>query len=258
MAIKIEALEQSIGPSSGFPGGPYKAVAAIFLADKSEYASNPLLVRRCLGTGFLVRGYDFHFLTAKHVVEEPLGENETFVLALDGESERIITLPVESVTLSPSTDIAYGTLHSDENIQLPGFQIVRKIKISSDYATFEHSGTGSKHDGSGILFNVRLRKGYIVSHDKYEHGGDLLGSDVLEMSYPCLRGASGSPVFDQHSLELAGLLVQNVDHELAPTQLIRAVDDNGELIEEIKYTIPQGIAISAVTLNQELDIHVLH
>jgi hypothetical protein len=54
------------------------------------------------------------------------------------------------------------------------------------------------------------------------------------------------------------MFVQNVDHELAPTQLIRNVDDSGNLIEEIRYSIPQGIAISASTLNQELDIHVRH
>jgi hypothetical protein len=82
---------------------------------------------------------------------------------------------------------------------------------------------------------------------------ELAGAKIIEMSYPCLLGASGSPVFDRTGAEVAGIMVQNVDHELAPTQLIQARDSDGNLIEEIRYLMPQAVAISAETLNAELD-----
>ena len=161
------------------------------------------------------------------------------------------------VTSLENTDVAYGTLvEPDGNVTLYGFQLAQTVDGSKDYATYEHSGSSCKPDGT-ITFNVRLRKGYIVGQTKYEFA-PITGADILEMSYPCLRGASGSPVFEHTNLSAVGVMVQNVDHELAPTQLIRAVDDDGELIEEIKYSIPQGIAVSMTTLNSQLNRHQRH
>ncbi|HUD07163.1 MAG TPA: serine protease [Candidatus Saccharimonadales bacterium] len=257
MPLTITAFNQSVGAPSPVSGGPDRAVAAIFTADKNERETNPLTVRNCLGTGFLVNGYDIHFVTARHVVAAPLAQDEELVLAFNLDSG-FLSIPVNSLSLSDSTDLAFGTLLPENDVTIPGFQIARTVPINTDCSTLEHSGTGRNVSAGGMLYNVRYRRGNIVSSGKYEYEGILSESTVFEMSYPCLWGASGSPVFNSATLELVGMMVQNVDHELAPSQLIKAVDDEGQLIEEIKYTIPQGIALSAVTINSELDVHVLH
>ncbi len=259
MPITINTLDQSVSYSDGLPSGPSKAVGAIFVADESEYAANPLKMKRCLGTGFMVSGYDFHFLTAQHVVANALGENEVRVLVLPHpiNNDSLLSFPIASVTALEHTDAAFGVLEATEgNTSLYGFQIAQNIDSSKDCATYEHSGTRCRPDGS-IYFNVRLRKGYIIAQSKYEFGV-IEGSDILEMSYPCLLGASGSPVFEHTNLGVVGLMVQNVDHDLAPSQVITNRDDDGELVEEIKYTIPEGIAISVSTLNAELNRHQMH
>lgn len=259
MPITISALDQFVGHSDGLPPGPLKATVAIFVADKTEYAADPLKMRRCLGSGFLVHGYDFHFLTAKHVVAEALGENEMHVLVLPSPTDAggPISLPVASVTPFEHTDAAYGTIGNVEgNNILYGFQLNQTVDGSKAYENYEHSGTACRNDGS-ISFNVRLRKGYIIAQSKYEFGA-IEGSDILEMSYPCLLGASGSPVFEHTNLGVVGMMVQNVDHDLAPSQVISNRDDDGNMIEEIKYTIPEGIAISVTTLNTELTRHQMH
>jgi hypothetical protein len=56
-----------------------------------------------------------------------------------------------------------------------------------------------------------------------------------ELSYPALKGASGAPVFLEHGLAVVGVIVANHERELMPAQILRAVGEDGALIEEARY-----------------------
>jgi hypothetical protein len=256
MPLTINNIDLYVGHSDSVPPTAYQALAAVCVAPVDS-ATDPETIRKCLGSGFLIQGYTFHFLTAKHVIAEEIAADEVIVLVLQGPSGNLISLPTVAITQSANTDIAYGSVATEGNLSLPGFQIASSIKASADYVTLEHSGTRAKPEG-GLSTSLSIRKGYIVSQGTYDLPGDLLGSKILEMSYQCLKGASGSPVFDHTNCEVAGIMVQNVNHELDPTQISQTVDDQGNIIEEIKYLMPQAVAISAETLNEELNYHMRH
>lgn len=67
---------------------------------------------------------------------------------------------------------------------------------------------------------------------------------MLEVSFPALRGASGAPVFTwTPPYSMFGVLSQNYARELHPAQVERIVGDNGEMQEEQRFYLPQGLAV---------------
>jgi S1-C subfamily serine protease len=69
------------------------------------------------------------------------------------------------------------------------------------------------------------------------------GEDALELSFPALRGASGSPVLNQQ-LEVIGLVVANASYHLLPAQIESVIDEKNKVTEEIKYMLPQALAVN--------------
>jgi len=69
----------------------------------------------------------------------------------------------------------------------------------------------------------------------------LASQDAIELSFPALKGASGAPVVDRFTCEVAGVVAANNEAELAPSSVYEYTD--GETyIERVRY-IPSGIAI---------------
>jgi hypothetical protein len=214
-----------------------------------------LVETSCLGSGFLVYGQDFHFMTAKHVVDTKLEDDEAIYIFYDAQemaSDRAWIwrpIKVNAIELSEKYDIAFGFLGMSQEPSLvaPGLKLATECNRNADIINIEFSAAGS-----GSLFQS-VRKGNIVYIHDWPGDGDLKGVNIMETSFACLKGASGSPVIDIAKNDHAiGIMIQNVDHELAPTQLVRAVNDDGSLIEEVKYMMPQGIAISAYGIQNAL------
>jgi len=209
----------------------------------------------CLGSSFLVYGQDFQFMTAKHVVDVKLEDNEGLYIVYDAHemaSDRTWiwkSVKVSAIELSEKYDIAFGFLEMSQEsaLTLPGLKLAAECNRNANIINIEFSAAGS-----GSLFQS-IRKGNIVYIHDWPGEGDLKGVNIMETSFACLKGASGSPVIDLGKNDYAiGIMIQNVDHELAPTQLVKAVNDDGSLIEEIKYMMPQGIAISAYGIQNAL------
>jgi hypothetical protein len=70
------------------------------------------------------------------------------------------------------------------------------------------------------------------------------GTDALELSFPALRGASGAPVFYQHTDTVIGVVNGNVDRDLLPIQVRKTFGDEGQLVEERKFLLPVSVAVN--------------
>ncbi|MEM6495880.1 MAG: hypothetical protein AAF709_04035 [Pseudomonadota bacterium] len=84
-----------------------------------------------------------------------------------------------------------------------------------------------------------------VTDDRFPHLS-------LELSYPALKGASGSPVVvleGRDAFKVVGITIANIQYELMPVQtyIYRDTEDGTE--EETRYCLPAGLAVNASHLS---------
>jgi hypothetical protein len=111
-------------------------------------------------------------------------------------------------------------------------------------ATFEYGTTRSA--GNKIELSPATRMGNITRMlnltDQYNKAGD----EILELSFPALRGASGAPVIsiDGDQFNLQGVIIANVSYHLLPAQVETVLDEKNEVLEETKFMLPQALAVN--------------
>jgi hypothetical protein len=229
---------------------PEHAVAALFTTGGvAPDPEAPIRVKRFLGTAFLVYGYHVHFATAKHALS--LAEQDELLSVVLNTPSGLRHLSVERIEETP-VDLAFGSLSCPFDIELPGFAIAERLLINADVCSLEHSDGGRPVTGGQNFYDPRFRKGYIIGHERSDLG-NTAGCQAIDVSYPALKGASGAPVFREKDCAVEGLMVENVDRELLPTQVHRTGDDEDNLIEEIRQSMPHGRAIGFESLNEHLD-----
>lgn len=225
------------------PKRPLDAIFPIVLqsADPPRYSFR--------GTGFFLQP-DGTFMTAKHVVDAvPLSSS---LAAVDTRAEP--PSPglhlIEDLRLSPDYDIAIGRIPSWE-LPYPLELSETEPALNADLITLEFSQT-SVQAGPDGLRHLNLvhsaRKGHVVRGYVTEFLRITpVPTHVLELSFPPLRGASGASVVAElrhpQPGAVVGLLVANVERHLMPAQVERIEDDTG-VIEERRYFLPLGLAIS--------------
>ena len=98
--------------------------------------------------------------------------------------------------------------------------------------------------GDRIDFSPSNRVGNVTRvRDLTDQFGSA-GDRMLELSFPALRGASGAPVMLNHPpFNLWGVVKANVARELLPAQIERIYDEQGQIEEETRFLLPQGLAI---------------
>ena len=78
------------------------------------------------------------------------------------------------------------------------------------------------------------------------------GDDCLELSFPALRGASGAPIISNMSGNLWGIVIVNYDYHLLPAPIESVLDEDNQIYEEIKFMLPQAIAVHVKHLRELL------
>ena len=201
-----------------------------------------------LGTGFFVQP-DGTFMTAKHVVDAVPPSSSLAAVDTRAQPPSPGLHLIEDLRLSPDYDIAIGRIPS-WGLPYPLELSEAEPALNADLITLEFSQT-SVQAGPDGLRHLNLvhsaRKGHVVR----EYVTDSLPitptpTHVLELSFPALRGASGAPVVAELRPQpgaVVGLLVANVERHLMPAQVERIEDDTG-VVEERRYFLPLGLAIS--------------
>jgi hypothetical protein len=227
----------------GLPSKPLKAVFPIVLKRKSPETYY------FLGTGFFVRS-DGLFLTAKHVFKNwVLSEGDEFqAVMIDLSINEFIPFPICNLNFSERFDIALGQMEGVKDIQ-PLILADKHAPMNRDVLAVEFSGTHSQLTESGqkaLIFNPYFRKGHVICH--YESVFPTsIPTFYMDLSFPALKGASGAPVIVEIGGSVIGMVLGNIERELLPAQIERVTQD-GSHIEEIKYFLPAGQAISWVHL----------
>ncbi|MFN8383402.1 MAG: serine protease [Anaerolineales bacterium] len=198
-----------------------------------------------IGTGFFV-GDESLFVTAAHNVE---AEGVQFGVIYVENLERIFPASVRYV--DKLSDVAI--------LEVVGYRPEKRLALSSGDDIYLNLPVYSLEYGTTVIrgrdvrFSPASRIGNVIrSFSKLE----LLGRelvDALEISFPALRGASGAPVLTNDGFMVIGMLVGNMSYHLLPAQIETATDENGQVIEEIKYMLPVAVAAHVNSIRQAIE-----
>jgi len=197
-----------------------------------------------LGTGFFF-GKPPYLATANHVLGdmyEKIGihviEKKEFYRASFVVRKPKVDLAILKITkYEPSISCRLGT---DEEISFT------QAIYSYEYGTTLNLGEATVISPATRMGNVTRTRNL---PEDYGEGGDTM----LELSFPALRGASGAPVVSiGNEVVVWGIIVANWSNDLLPTQVEKVVEGD-TTIEEIKYLLPQAIAVNVKHLSKFFD-----
>lgn len=148
---------------------------------------------------------------------------------------------------APRPGLAIGLINHPVATKFTVFAAEPPVNVSA--ATIEFSRSLNPHpvEPANTVVTPLFRRGHVVQARQGLHP-DFPEVRMLELSYPALKGASGAPVFREDALDVIGVIVANIERELMPAQVLRAVRDDGEPIEEIRYFLPNALAVSSIHL----------
>jgi S1-C subfamily serine protease len=208
---------------------PHQSIVAIFAATEANQPNG------FLGTGFFCT--DSHVLvTANHVVARWAGP---FLIAVLRET--IETYPATVVASDPAVDLALLRVSGYAPPQ--SFQLGEDSEIAFNVPvlSFEYGTTLTA--GRNVELSPATRMGNVTRRLRLPHLGQA-GDRILEISFPALLGASGSPLFNSQTFKVWGVVVANRAHHLIPAQVEQMHRPDGLLEEEVKYLLPQALAVN--------------
>ncbi len=192
-------------------------------------------IAQFLGTG-AIAGNPPRLVTAYHVVRDWPGALAISVLP---DYDRLYEAKV--VRTNPDTDLAL--------LDVSGYQVPNPIQLAEDdeirtnvqAICFEYGTT--RTEGHIINLAPATRLGNVTRELKLHSQFGAAGDEMLELSFPALRGASGSPVMSGVTFRLWGVVVANVSYHLLPAQIESVIEPGGQKIEETRYLLPQALAV---------------
>jgi len=196
-----------------------------------------------LGTAFFVRHARNILLTAAHVVRDR-GADFVFSAVVQSTLQDGVMPWFDCNVLHIFYDIDLAVLTTssyfpNDKIELPSDD---EVQLNRFVVCHEYSDT--RKSGKDTLQSQAASR--IGNVTRMLDRTDILGkagSDVLELSFPALRGASGAPVITMDSKVLFGVVLQNVQYELLPIQIETVLDEKNQILEETKYMLPQALAL---------------
>lgn len=189
-----------------------------------------------LGTGFFV-GEQKRLVTCDHVLS---GWDGDYGISAHED----IPCLYRATSLVRSEDMDLAVLDVEEYEPQYSFPLEddKNIVLNQLVSCFEYGTTDV--GGGHIKFSPANRLGNVTRirdlRSQYRRAGD----HMLELSFPALKGASGAPVIlSRPPFQVWGVVTANVARELLPAQIERIYDEGGQIEEEIKFHLPQALAI---------------
>jgi hypothetical protein len=197
-----------------------------------------------LGTGTFVGNGDY-LVTAHHVVRD---WKKRFAILIAEESW---VYEADIVLESPETDLAI--------LKVDGYRPEYALPLAkpSDFhfnipiVCLEHGTTRQQADSFYIDPSTRL--GNITRFRNLQDQFNLAGDEMLELSFPALRGASGAAVMSwTPPFTLFGIVIANTSYHLLPAQIESVLDESNQIYEETKFMLPQALAVNVKHLSNLL------
>ncbi len=199
--------------------------------------TDPSRIDAFLGSASFIDSGEF-LLTADHVIRG-WGARIGFTVPLDPP------WMYEAEVVVGNEDLDLALLRADGYRPEHPFPLADpgSIICNSFVACHEHGTTESVGDQLRIGPSNRLGNVTRILDLRHQYG--TAGDDMLELSFPALRGASGAPVVHWvPPFQLIGVVVANVNHHLLPAQLVTVLDEKNEILEETQFMLPQALAVN--------------
>ena len=208
------------------------------------------------GTGSII-GDGSILLTANHVVDRP-GQlfittipEPLFEVELDAEAPDGL-LTIEVAQRDKDHDLALLKINDyrPSNPLIPWFDFPLHENLPA--STYEYSTT--REERGRIRLSPVARQGHITRRLTVDRLGPA-GEKALEVSFPAVRGASGAPLIYEYrgGFHLIGVLVSNAEYHLLPAHVQLSLDTANTLADEVRYFLPQGIAVNICHLRSMYD-----
>jgi hypothetical protein len=216
---------------------PTDVIAAVLGVDAARG------IQRFLGTGSIV-GDGSVLLTADHVTRDWPGP-----LAIVRIADITYPLPITLIERDRAHDLAL--------FRVQGYRPPQPLRPLFDYPlhpnrqllTFECGTTVVA--GREIRLSPATRLGHMTRMlDLTTELRSAAGDNALELSWPALRGASGAPVLVNNAdriedaFGVVGVIVANAAYHLLPAQIESVLNDQKNMFEEIRYMLPQAVAVN--------------
>lgn len=191
-----------------------------------------------LGTGVFVETKGL-FITCDHVLalwEGPFG------VAIESQ-QRLATARL--VNRDADHDLAALRIDDYQSPHAVPFRDENRIILNEFVMCFEYGTTRTAKNHIG--FSPANRLGNVTRTLDLTALFRGAGDRMLELSFPAMKGASGSPVMSiEPPFSLWGIVSANIASELIPAQIEQIIDEQGLLEEETRFYLPQGLAINVV------------
>ena len=217
---------------------PLNAIVPLFAISGSNN------IHEFLGTAAFVAASN-QLLTAEHVIR-------------DWNNEFGIVVPPDISTVHPAGLRKVDRERDLALLETTNFEAESRLELAqSDSINFNlqvvclEYGT-TRVSGRQINLSPATRLGNVTrTLDQTKLYGSA-GRDMLELSFPALKGASGAPILSNASFELLGVIKANVGYELLPAQIESIFDESGTVIEETKFFLPQALAVNITIIREFL------
>lgn len=221
---------------------PHQSISPVFAVDREKNMT------KFLGSGYFVKPHPY-YVTAGHVVR---GWDKDFstVISVDGETSQYT---LELIVDNKDYDVAIMKCTEYEAPAPFEFIDTTNINMNRPVVSLEYSTTRTDEGKTKFIINPATRLGNITRKMDMTDMYGPMGEDILELSFPALKGASGSPVLYSEGFGLLGMIVANVEYHLLPQQILTVLTEGNDLIEDIKYLMPLGLAVNARHIKEILD-----
>jgi S1-C subfamily serine protease len=209
---------------------PQEVIVPILAVDEDNN------VRHFLGTGCFV-GPESLLLTADHVIRDWKGPLAITTL----QDLNTLHRAVIAIRDSPH-DLALLRVSSYRPTRPLAIEFDKPLHSNQSLVNFEYGTTLAA--GGTIHFNPATRIGNMTRKIDLTDRLGPAGDGALELSFPALKGASGSPVLTNDSeFRVCGVIVSNVSYHLLPAQIESVIDESNSLTEETRFMLPQAAAV---------------
>jgi hypothetical protein len=215
---------------------PGESVVPIFAIDENNN------IESFLGTGTFV-GEKPYLVTAYHVIK---GWKCLFAIAFINDLQHLHRLNV----LKVDEEVDLAVLETPECKVNQSIQLAAddEINFNQQVVCYEYGTTQTL--GKHIHLAPATRLGNVTRSINLTELYGRAGESILELSFPALRGASGSPVMSNFSFHLLGIVIANVEYHLLPAQIESVLDEKNSLLEEKRYLLPQALAVNVKHLRE--------
>jgi len=235
--LHIQVKPDTLAQVTALPDIQYLTVP--ILLTKNEEGAIP----RRLGTGFVIA--PGVIMSANHVIGVTPAEDELLGIPMIFPDGAVVFHQITNVYRDPAHDLAVGRVYSWPAQTFIAVEDQDVYNVEDGVASYEYSKTALAREPESVAAFLEISGRSHIGHImRVLTQRDMFPAptEVLELSFPVLEGASGAPVINRSTGKLVGVVTHNYAEELHPAQIDLYEEPDG-VREERKFYLPYALAV---------------